>query len=574
MPQDSDYSTLIHLRLVFVFFLSFFPCSHSVLYSTISESFKLQSAITNMKKKKRFDDGEVVRYGAGESWRPTPRDRSPRRVRSPVRERARSPRPRSPRPRSPIPSGSDSYVPGRYPPRRRSRSGGDRYRRERSRERESPRRRERSRSMRRPSPRRSLSRRVSPPRGADRYERPRSPAPGRDWERDRERVRDREWDRDRVRDRGRDFERRDERRRSRSPFGVIRRDRTPPVRSPVTGPRGGSYRPRSRSMSRRGNDRWQSYRRVSPPRESGISSAITSQSASGRSSPRPSSVRARSPLQSREESPHHHAMSGAAPPREAPRPGPYDTNTSAPARSPPRGPAALRAPPTGPAANRNPAAPVSSPALPPPARTQTPTAPPLRSGTTSPTVPPAGPRGYVPPARGGFAPRGGRGGWNQAPARHISGPSPTPPTPSGPSAIPTGPRATPSNTSSASTTTQSRPFNPPTGPSAQHAGGARQTLAQSMLATLPPIIPGGKLDPSMTPLALGVTRELEPHYRKLKDEEEKLRDELHAKQERLRKSLYTWNRLERDSRAWEMRSDLSEKSMKSLAGEGMGGAAF
>ncbi|KLP12208.1 Uncharacterized protein Y057_11918 [Fusarium fujikuroi] len=234
----------------------------------------------------------------------------------------------------------------------------------------------------------------------------------------------------------------------------------------------------------------------------------------------------------------------------------------------------LRAPPTGPAANRNPAGPVSSPALPPPARTQTPTAPPLRSGTTSPTVPPAGPRGYVPPARGGFAPRGGRGGWNQAPARHISGPSPTPSTPNGPSAIPTGPRATPSNTSSATTTTQSRPFNPPTGPSAQHAGSARQTLAQSMLATLPPIIPGGKLDPSMTPLALGVTRELEPHYRKLKDEEEKLRDELHTKQERLRKSLYTWNRLERDSRAWEMRSDLSEKSMKNLAGEGMGGAAF
>ncbi|KAF4952860.1 hypothetical protein FGADI_6449 [Fusarium gaditjirri] len=366
----------------------------------------------------------------------------------------------------------------------------------------------------------------------------------------------------------------DKRRRSRSPFGVIRRDRTPPVRSPVAGPRGGSYRPRSRSMSRRGNDRWQSYRRVSPPRESGISSAITSQSASGRSSPRPSSVRARSPLQSREESPHHHAMSSAAPPREAPRPGPYDTNTSASTRSPPRGPAALRAPPTGPAANRNPAAPVSSPALPPPARTQTPTAPPIRSGTTSPTVPPAGPRGYVPPSRGGFAPRGGRGGWNQAPARHMPGPSPTPSTPSGPSAIPTGPRATPSNTSSASTTTQPRPFNPPTGPSAQHAGGTRQTLAQSMLATLPPIIPGGKLDPSMMPLALGVTRELEPHFRKLKDEEEKLRDELHAKQERLRKSLYTWNRLERDSRAWEMRSDLSEKSMKNLAGEGMGGAAF
>ncbi|KAK7414746.1 hypothetical protein QQX98_006430 [Neonectria punicea] len=95
-----------------------------------------------------------------------------------------------------------------------------------------------------------------------------------------------------------------------------------------------------------------------------------------------------------------------------------------------------------------------------------------------------------------------------------------------------------------------------------------------MLATLPPLIPGGKLDPSMTPAALGVTREIEPHYRKLKDEEEKLRDELQAKQERLRKSLYNWDRLERDSRAWEMRSDLSEKSMKNMAGEGMGGAAF
>ncbi|KAJ4312282.1 hypothetical protein N0V84_010014 [Fusarium piperis] len=156
----------------------------------------------------------------------------------------------------------------------------------------------------------------------------------------------------------------------------------------------------------------------------------------------------------------------------------------------------------------------------------------------------------------------------------MTGPSPTPSTPNGPSAIPTGPRATPSNAPSASTPVQPRPFNPPTGPSAQHAGGARQTLAQSMLATLPPIIPGGKLDPSMTPLVLGVTRELEPHYRKLKDEEEKLRDELQAKQERLRKSLYTWNRLERDSRAWEVRSDLSEKSMKNMAGEGMGGAAF
>ena len=95
-----------------------------------------------------------------------------------------------------------------------------------------------------------------------------------------------------------------------------------------------------------------------------------------------------------------------------------------------------------------------------------------------------------------------------------------------------------------------------------------------MLATLPPIIPGGKLDPAMLPLTLGVTRDLEPAIRKLKEEEERTRDELRIKEERLRKSLYTWNKLERDARAWELRSDLSEKSMKNLAGEGNGGAAF
>ncbi|CAM1509376.1 Fc.00g031150.m01.CDS01 [Cosmosporella sp. VM-42] len=225
------------------------------------------------------------------------------------------------------------------------------------------------------------------------------------------------------------------------------------------------------------------------------------------------------------------------------------------------------------AANRNFTAPVASPAQPTTRHPQTPGAPVHRSGTTSPTIPPSGPRGYVPPTRGGYSSRGGRGGWNQGPPRHM-GPSPTPSTPNGPSTIPTGPRATPSNGPSSSTPTQARPFNPPTGPSAQHAGGQRPTLAQSMLATLPPIIPGGKLDPSMTPLLLGVTKELEPHYRKLRDEEEKLRDELHLKQERLRKSLATWDRLDRDSKHWALRSDLSEKCVKNLAGEGTGGAAF
>lgn len=94
------------------------------------------------------------------------------------------------------------------------------------------------------------------------------------------------------------------------------------------------------------------------------------------------------------------------------------------------------------------------------------------------------------------------------------------------------------------------------------------------MTSMPPIIPGGKLDPSMAPLITGVSRELEGHMRKLRDEEEVLRRDLYNKQEKLRKSLAVWNRMDRESKAWELRSDLSEKSMKNLAGEGSSGAAF
>ena len=89
-----------------------------------------------------------------------------------------------------------------------------------------------------------------------------------------------------------------------------------------------------------------------------------------------------------------------------------------------------------------------------------------------------------------------------------------------------------------------------------------------------PIIPGGRLSPSWTPMVLGVTKELEPHYRKLREEEEKIREELSQKQEKLRKNMYVWNRLDRESKACKVRSELSEQSMNALAGEGVGGAAF
>ncbi|EGX90294.1 hypothetical protein CCM_06711 [Cordyceps militaris CM01] len=372
----------------------------------------------------------------------------------------------------------------------------------------------------------------------DRDRPPRSP-PRRDWGRDRHRDMDRgrEWDRDRIRDnRDRDLDRRDDRRRSRSPFLRGGPDRS----SGKTTPSG--FRPRSRSPGRR-DDRYQSYRRPSPSRDSNISSAVPVLPTSGRESPIP---RNRSPYQSRDQSPRY---------IDGPK-----RDELAGIKSPPRGPAALRVMPNG---SRSAGGQLDSPSS-------------RSSGipdTASPTNPPAGPRGYVPSGRGGFQPRISRGGWPQTPSR--AGPSPGPSTPIGSSGIPTGPRTqSMSAQGGASTPTQSRPFNPPTGPAAQHGSGPRQTLAHGLMSTMPPLIPGGKLDPSMLPMVLGVSRDVEPHFRKLRDEEEKIREELRAKQERLRRSLSMWGRLERDAAAWELRSDLSEKSMKNLAGEGMGGAAF
>ena len=124
----------------------------------------------------RYEDGEVRRYGAGESYRPFNRARSPRPTRSPQRERGRTPT-----------GASDSYVPNRSP-RRRSRSA-DRFRyRERSggRDGDAWRRRDRSRSRARspvrrasPTPRRSSPRRsprrYSSPKRDDRIDRARSP---------------------------------------------------------------------------------------------------------------------------------------------------------------------------------------------------------------------------------------------------------------------------------------------------------------------------------------------------------------------------------------------------------------
>ncbi len=94
------------------------------------------------------------------------------------------------------------------------------------------------------------------------------------------------------------------------------------------------------------------------------------------------------------------------------------------------------------------------------------------------------------------------------------------------------------------------------------------------MSTMPPILPGGKIDPTLTPMTTGVTKELEAHFSKLREDEERIREELKAKQEKLRKYLRNWDKMERESKSFELKSDLSEKSLKNIAGEGLGGAAF
>ncbi|KAI0843741.1 hypothetical protein F5Y06DRAFT_255710 [Hypoxylon sp. FL0890] len=500
-------------------------------------------------RSRRYDDGEVTRYGAGESYRPFNSNRSPRRARSP------------PRGRSPPMLDSDRYIPGRSP-RRRSRSG-DRYRRDVSRDRretrgmgDSWRGRDRSRSLRRSPPRRTPPRR-SPGRRSP----PRRFSPRRD-------------DRDRLRSPRRGFE---SRRRSRSPFERDRgRDRTPPRRSSPPAPRASTYRARSRSPERRDDRYGPSYsRRPSPPRDSTVTSAIPSQNTSRRSSPHPipsrrdDRSRPQSPTPSRPLSRSSYGLptrerSPQGTPREPPAP-----------RSPPRGPAALRAPPTGPRDTR-PYGGQSGSAIGPPPR-PAPTVPAVSSRPDiSPGGPPVGPRGYIPSRGGGYG-RGSRGGpgWGSTIQSRNLPPATGPVSASamtGSNSIPTGPRAGASSQSVPSTPINaSKSFNPPKGPAAE---SNRPSLAQQLLSTVSPIVPGGKVDQRELAHQMGVLPELLPHYLQLKEEEEKLRAEKYVKEEKLRKSLAMWDRFEREAKVLDVRLELSENLMKKFAGDGVGGAAF
>lgn len=133
--------------------------------------------------------------------------------------------------------------------------------------------------------------------------------------------------------------------------------------------------------------------------------------------------------------------------------------------------------------------------------------------------------------------------------------------------IPTGPRAAntrivstrPTTALSSGSRTQRFDTVTPTAPRTHPA-----------IANLPQIIPGGKIDPSYS----GIPPDLAFRIKKNDEDAEKLRDDLKWKQEKLRKGLKTWDRLERESKAMGLRSELSERQVRMLAGEGVGGAAF
>lgn len=273
-------------------------------------------------------------------------------------------------------------------------------------------------------------------------------------------------------------------------------------------------------------------------------------------------------------------------------------------RSPPRGPASFRAP-TGPGKSRN----FSTPKLSPANNKLGPSASRPIIENTGPIQPPSGPRGYVP--RGGSNLRAGRGNfggdrtsksdtssWGAAPPSragsgtepnripietHKSGNTPANNTQkkSSPS-IPTAPSSAP-NTNILS-------GNVPTGPragvssrpnigyqhSSVHGRSGRSTSVTSnnrpqiSLTNSVSIIPSGRIDPTAT----GISSDIAMRLKRKEEEEELLRSELHAKEEKLRQSLKHWDKLSRDSIAMGLRSDLSEKHVRTLAGESIGGNAF
>lgn len=92
-------------------------------------------------------------------------------------------------------------------------------------------------------------------------------------------------------------------------------------------------------------------------------------------------------------------------------------------------------------------------------------------------------------------------------------------------------------------------------------------MAQQLLSTVPQPTPGGKMDARDIAMQHGVTPELLPHMLMLKEEEKKLRADWQMKQDKLKKSLREWEKMEREAKLNDLRLELSEKLMRKYADE-------
>ena len=88
------------------------------------------------------------------------------------------------------------------------------------------------------------------------------------------------------------------------------------------------------------------------------------------------------------------------------------------------------------------------------------------------------------------------------------------------------------------------------------------------LASVPAIIPGGKLAPS------GLDPAAEKRLQQIEEDKKKLLEQIEEKQRVKRQGLREWEKAERESRREGLKSDLAEEHLEKLTGEGTGGTAF
>ncbi|KAK5155466.1 hypothetical protein LTS14_005727 [Recurvomyces mirabilis] len=196
-----------------------------------------------------------------------------------------------------------------------------------------------------------------------------------------------------------------------------------------------------------------------------------------------------------------------------------------------------------------------------------------REGFDSTAAPPTGPRGsfgqsQAPPVQAS-GPPSGPGGFRQSnnnstttyPRTQRFAPNGAP--------IPDGPPQQQSRDSATTSTTAVPPSGPrlsrrPTEPALTTQQPKPPGIHPS-LSDLPAIIPGGqKADP-----LVDLTR-----LQKLQDEAEKLRRDIEVKEERKRRNLRDWERMGREVEVAGLRSELAERAVRELDGEGEGEVAF